>query len=269
MGCGSLLLLDLKFLFSDATELPDSLDDAAYLAAMACAEFAAAASAGGRLPRCRVDFDTSAGDETYSILKTSTEFMQKFVTGLTYAMLPSLQQQRQDEKMRVVQAKAELNQLSRQKQQQQQQQNQDVEATDSSASHENANEETNPTEDRETYLRDLISRGGREANPEPYQGPKVRIYFPDEGNAALARRDWISTNNPGSSLVPTAVAFSSCGGVQLLDVSQDMVVFFFCPKASESNDVERLLQRTETESTTLKLVVFVNPNLVSIDIKSE
>lgn len=173
-------------------------------------------------------------------------------------MLPALQQQRQEEMMRMIQAKAELNQLMRQKQEQQQ--------PDSQPGDNGLTENERivaAAQDREMHLRDLISRGGRDANPEPYKGPKVRIYFPDEGNAALARRDWMSPNNPEASLVPTVVEFSSCGGVQMLDVSQDMVVLFFCPRASESGDVERLLLKTETESTALQLVVFVNPNLVS------
>ena len=36
-------------------------------------------SASGTTTRCRVDFDTSIGDETYTTLKSSTEFMQQFV----------------------------------------------------------------------------------------------------------------------------------------------------------------------------------------------
>ena len=41
------------------TELPDSLDDAAAIAADACRRIAEE----GGSPRCRVDFDTSVGDE--------------------------------------------------------------------------------------------------------------------------------------------------------------------------------------------------------------
>jgi hypothetical protein len=55
------------------TELPDSLDDAAVRAARASTAFS---EASGPVARCRVDFDTSVGDETFTILKTSTEFMQ-------------------------------------------------------------------------------------------------------------------------------------------------------------------------------------------------
>ena len=92
-------------ILATATELPDSLEDAAEIAAMACADFS---EASGPLGRCRVDFDTSAGDETYTLLKQSTEFMQNFVSFLSYRMVPGLQEQRQSEMMKVAQARAEL-----------------------------------------------------------------------------------------------------------------------------------------------------------------
>ncbi|EJK50798.1 hypothetical protein THAOC_30101, partial [Thalassiosira oceanica] len=46
-------------LVNTPTELPDSLDDAAAIAADACRRIAEE----GGSPRCRVDFDTSVGDE--------------------------------------------------------------------------------------------------------------------------------------------------------------------------------------------------------------
>jgi hypothetical protein len=46
-----------------------------------------------------------------------------------------------------------------------------------------------------------------------------------------------------------------------------MLVFFFCPKASESEYVEKLLMATETKAADkLKLTVFVNPNLVDMGV---
>ena len=66
--------------------------------------------------------------------------------------------------------------------------------------------------------------------------------------------------------MPICCRFSSCGGVQQQDVGKDVLVFFFCPKASESESVEQILMRTETESPDLKLTVFVNPNLVDMGV---
>lgn len=89
------------------TELPDSLDDAAEIAAKCCIDLV---QTGGRT-RCRVDIDTSAGDETYTLLKSSTQFMQKFTSALCYSTIPGLRQHRQDQLTSMIQAKAELNRL--------------------------------------------------------------------------------------------------------------------------------------------------------------
>ena len=208
-----------------ATELPDSLEDAAIRAAEASAAFC---EQGGT--RCRVDFDTSIGDETFTLLKTSTEFMQNYVKALCYAIIPGLLEQRQQEMMAVAEARAELKALE------------GAEKTD---------------EEREDVLVQLIARDGR-FDSAPWQGPTARVYFPDEGSAALARRDW-------TGKVPACVEFSSCGGVQLKDVSNDRLVFFFCPKASESESVEKILQHTE-ERAADPFTVFVNPNLVDMGV---
>lgn len=228
------------------TELPDSLGDAAEIAANACADFSSASPAG----RCRVDFDTAAGDETYPILKTSTEFMQQFVSALCYRMVPGLQDSRQQEMMSVVQARTELQALE----------NDSEEETDDAAE---AQDDSKIAE-KKAQLMSVLERGGR-AEDYKWEGPVVRVYFPDEGNAALARRDWQSAN-PELSQVPPCVQFSSCGGQQMSDISNDMIVLFFCPKASESDYVEELLLSTETKATDLQLTVFVNPNLVDMGV---
>ena len=66
-------------LVNTPTELPDSLDDAAAIAADACRRIAEE----GGCPRCRVDFDTSVGDEVRSILTSKTQLvllLTRFVT---------------------------------------------------------------------------------------------------------------------------------------------------------------------------------------------
>jgi hypothetical protein len=218
------------------------LADAAEIAANACADFSAASPAG----RCRVDFDTAAGDETYPILKSSTEFMQKFVSALSYRLVPGLQESRQQEMMNVVQARTELQALEKE---------------------DTADEDTDGAQqlaEKKAQLISILERGGRSEDYK-YEGPVVRVYFPDEGNAALARRDWKSIN-PELTQVPDCVQFSSCGGQQVADISNDWIVLFFCPKASESEYVEELLLQTETSATQLLLTVFVNPNLVDMGV---
>lgn len=227
------------------TELPDSLVDAAERAANSCAAFAQYAPPEAR---CRVDFDTTAGDETFPLLKVSTEFMQNFVSFLSYKLVPGLQQEKMQEMQRVAEARVELQRIL------------DLEQN---------NEEVN-AEEKEKYIAILQTNGKLRTNDEDYDGPIVRIYFPDEGNAALARRDW----NPANGVdLPSCVRFSACGGIRAVydDLSKDCLVFFFCPKASESDMVEEILQRTElahqeSNSTIPLLTVFVNPNLVDMGV---
>lgn len=255
------------------SDLPDSLEDAAEIAARSSASFAEAA---GNLARCRVDFDTSAGDETYPILKTSSEFMQKYVTALSYALIPGLQQQRQNEMMNVATARAELLKLKREQEEKQEQQatataeeksneKEEDEEKAPESDDESADDEAN-AKARKMELQQIIVNGGRDPTKPAWEGPKVRVYFPDEGNAALARRDWNPQGPPDEALVPPCVEFASCGGVQMHDLSNDMLILFFCPKASESESVEKLLYETEEKSENLKLSVMVNPNLVDMGV---
>eukprot|EP00557_Chaetoceros_sp_GSL56_P004892 CAMPEP_0176493770 /NCGR_PEP_ID=MMETSP0200_2-20121128/9723_1 /TAXON_ID=947934 /ORGANISM="Chaetoceros sp., Strain GSL56" /LENGTH=329 /DNA_ID=CAMNT_0017891449 /DNA_START=149 /DNA_END=1135 /DNA_ORIENTATION=- len=246
------------------TELPDSLDDSAAIAAQGCADFFQDA---GSMSRCRVDFDTSVGDETYTTLKSSTQFMQKFVTALCYELIPGVKEMREKEMTTLANAKIELKQLM------------DKEGLSSfeNEEHDTNSEGGDNSEEKSTSnprleeLKFIIQNGGREPRDSStplWTGPKARIYFPDEGSAALARRDWKPTAaNPEDSLVPPCVEFSSCGGVQLQDNSKDELVFFFCPKASEAEFVEEALSRSEeTLGDKLKLVVFVNPLLVDMGV---
>lgn len=230
------------------TDLPDSLVDAAERAANSCAQFAQYAPPEAR---CRVDFDTSAGDETFPLLKTSTEFMQNLVSFLSYRLVPGLQQEKMAEMQRVAEARVALQRIL------------DAEQND---------EAVDPEEKQ--YHISILQSGGKlpasDSEDDEYDGPIVRIYFPDEGNAALARRDWNSANGID---MPSCVRFGACGGVRAIydDISKDCLVFFFCPKASESEMVEEILQRTElahaeSNSTTPLLTVFVNPQLVDMGV---
>lgn len=255
-------------MLDQCTELPDSLQDAAIRAAEATMLLWEQQQ--GDSIRCRIDFDTSIGDETFPLLKTSTEFMQQLVTSLTYGVVPGIQQLRQDQIQRVAEARAELNAMERKQ--------------SNSNSSSNQVDPTTTTTTREDELIQIIAQDGRirsdssstDGSSMQWDGPITRIYFPDEGSAALARRDW-------KNQVPDCVEFSACGGNGMnrnnCNVTNDALVFFFCPRAPEAETVEQILQQyeigtptmeetTSTTSTspanTVPLIVFVNPRLVDM-----
>jgi hypothetical protein len=244
------------------TELPDSLDDSAIVAAQGCMQYVEDA---GNMGRCRVDFDTSIGDETYTMLKSSTEFMQKFVTALSYEMIPGAKDMREKEMMALVQAKADLRQLMEEEGISEE----DLEETEGDGDGDDS--EPVAPNPKIQELQQIIQNGGRQMlgpSDTLWDGPVARVYFPDEGSAALARRDWNPTAaNPEDAFVPPCVEFSSCEGFQQHDISKDQLIFFFCPRATEAEFVEEmLLNSEETLADRLKLTVFVNPILVDMGV---
>jgi len=105
----------------------------------------------------------------------------------------------------------------------------------------------------------LIANEGTDPSRQ-WTGEKVRIYFPDEGSAALARRDW-------QSQLPPCVEFSACGGRQVDDVSSDTIIIFYCPRASEAESVEDILYKMEeSRGEELKMSIMVNPLLVDMGV---
>ena len=57
---------------------------------------------------------------------------------------------------------------------------------------------------------------------------------------------------------------ASCGGVQLQDTSNDVLVFFFCPRASEAEFVEDTLLKCEETLAQTTLILHVILNLSPI-----
>jgi len=203
--------------------------------------------------------------------------MQKYVTALSYAMVPGLQQMRQEQMMDVANARAELAMLGvglpdRGGQ------NLNVERADPDTTNPVSQESTQNYDARRNELMSIVQNGGRTLPPPPrnrndpiipfWDGPKVRIYFPDEGSSALARRDWTQlARNPDDDIVPPCVEFSSVGGVMDDDCSKDTIILFFCPRATDAEAVEKTLNMMEQElADRLLLTVFVNPVLVDMTV---
>ena len=268
------------------TELPDSLSDAAIRAAEATKYYTDLISGDNTITtipiRCRIDFDTSLGDETFTILKQSIPFIQEYVTALTYALIPQALQQRQIEMMAVIQAKQELQQLKQQSSSPQEE-SVTVTAVDRGMIQQQR-------EQREDKLIELIANNGRNITSSVGTGttttstgnnnninnniqPVIRIYFPDEGSAALARRDWTSAIVP---CVEDYIEFRSCNGIQpsSSSVSKEVVAqLFVCPRASDSDAVEQILARAENDVMTASTMrqsslttIFINPLLVDMGV---
>lgn len=172
------------------TELPDSLSDAASIAANACYQLY---QTSGPMTRCRVDFDTSIGDETYTTLKSSTDFMQQYVTALCMACIPGVMERKQEEVMKLVKAKAELMELQQEKKEENDTISNESDGSDFDGEMIHSGKDVNDdkpssgedskseTKQREEELLQIIANQG--ADPEnKWTGPKIRIYFPDEGS---------------------------------------------------------------------------------------
>jgi hypothetical protein len=297
------------------TELPDSLDDAASIAAKACYELYQTSSGGVSSTstpniRCRVDFDTSIGDETYTLLKSSTEFTQKFVSALCMLSIDGVQQYMLECASRLAVARVELKEVKQQlldldNGDDNNEDEKDDEFgdfldedgisvdIDNSRNNKDINDDVKKTKNkqsssaaagdvetkrqllvnREMILLQTIANGGSDSSTatsssssssSSWTGPKVRIYFPDEGSAALARRDWSNTQK-----VPPCVEFGSVGGQQPSPAitSNDVIIIFICPRASESEDVERILYNTErTRGNELLMSIMINPLLVDMGV---
>ena len=192
--------------------------------------------------------------------------MQQYVT---LASIDGVMEWKQKGVMRLVEAKAELRELQ-QKMEEMGLKDDDDDGddfgaypgdseADEVAEDSSTSDEAKQLAEKEAELLQIIANEGIDPNFE-WNGPKVRIYFPDEGSAALARRDWKST-------VPPCVEFSSCGGVQVADVSSDVIILFYCPRASEAEFVEEILYKTEeSRGDELIMTVMVNPLLVDMGV---
>ncbi|KAL3761222.1 hypothetical protein ACHAWU_007039 [Discostella pseudostelligera] len=265
------------------------------MAANACHQLlslssSAAAAGGGGVGgppiRCRVDFDTSVGDETYTPLKRSSEFMLSFVNAVCLASVEGVMEWKQQCVVRVIEAKQELRELQDKRRMVEEEDEEerrlmagfDGDMMDSTVVEENEDDNavvatTNDTDEqqRESELLQIIASEGKLSNK--WNGKQtLRIYFPDEGSAALARRDW-------TPILPPCVVYDACGGVasrNMKEKKSDVISIFYCPRASEAESVEKLLMEAEEsiysggdeeeEGGAHRMTIMVNPLLVDMGV---
>lgn len=166
--------------------------------------------------RCRVDFDTTVGDMTYTSLKNSLPFTEEFVKRLAYRLgyaVPEVIKEEGDEEA--------------------------SKATEGEAS---------------------------EASPSlPVEPPQaivpteiIKIFFPDMGAAALARKDW--KLNEDEPKLPNCVVTANIKNDPIQ--SKDKLVIMLCPQYSEADSVKRVIQLCDDEGTPC---ILVNPNIINMD----
>ncbi|GMH70205.1 hypothetical protein TrST_g12420 [Triparma strigata] len=133
----------------------------------------------------------------------------------------------------------------------------------------NVGDETYTTlKNGDPFMKELVTFLGRSVAGS--EKPLVRVYFPDEGSAALTRRDWDFEEEGGETdtgSIPSNVAISAMptAGFPPPDISKDSIAILNCPKASESESAEAILEAYRL-SEGCKGVVMLNPNLVDMGV---
>ena len=210
-------------LSTDVSQLPDTFSDAIRKAALRTID---CVSSGKR--RIRIDFDTSIGDQTYTSIKNTIPMMKEFSVILSQEMDLTMTMGEDDEEEAAAAAFA--------------------------ASFESL-VITDPV-DAATVPAPVVSVPTVAKVEVPEK--TMRIFFPDMGQAALARRDW----KMGSEVseVPPCVYTANIknDGLQ----PSDKVAVIICPLASEADSVQRIMELCTAANVPL---IMINPDLINMD----
>jgi hypothetical protein len=172
--------------------------------------------------RVRIDFDTSIGDMTYTSLKNTLPMIKEFSAILSKEM--GLSMSMPETAVAVTD-----------------------EATNTAAT-------TSTTATVETAAAATPTAETETDEPER----TMRIFFPDMGAAALARRDWkLGTE---VSEVPPCVRTANMQNDPLEPT--DKVAVLLCPQSSETDFVKRIMESCTEAKIPL---IMINPNLVNMD----
>ena len=213
-------------LSTDVSNLPDAFSDAVRKAAMKTID---CITAGKR--RIRIDFDTSIGDQTYTSIKNSIPLMKELAVILSQEMDLTMTIGEDDEIEEV--ATGELARL------------------ESLVIEESTEASLSVTAATPAVSIPVV--------PKIEDVEKtMRIFFPDMGQAALARRDWKMGSDV--SEVPPCVYTSNIknDGIE----TTDKVVVIICPLASEADDVQRIMGLCTAVNVPL---ILINPDLINMD----
>lgn len=213
-------------LSTDVSNLPDAFSDAVRKAAMRTIDCITAGK-----KRIRIDFDTSIGDQTYTSIKNSIPLMKELSVILSQEMDLTMTMGEDDEVEEVATGELAIleSQISK-------------ESTDVTA------EVSSVAPAVPTPVAQKVEIADK----------TMRIFFPDMGQAALARRDWKMGTDV--SEVPPCVYTANIknDGIQ----TTDKVVVIICPLASEADDVQRIMAICTASNVPL---VLINPDLINMD----
>ena len=172
--------------------------------------------------RIRIDFDTSIGDQTYTSIKNTIPMAKEFSVILSYEMdlTMTLDEDEDDVKSETETTSSVSSEL-------------DVPST--------------PIKAEQKIVAEI-----------PTVERTMRIFFPDMGQAALARRDWKMGSDV--SEVPPCV---NTANIKNDDIEvTDKVAVILCPLASEADSVKRIMDSCTASGVPL---IMINPDLINMD----
>ena len=213
---------------SDVSELPNTFTDAVYRATICALK-----CIGTGQQRIRIDFDTTVGDVTYTSIKNTMPMIKELVNVLHKEMKLSYYSKEgfKDPLAYEIKKKGKIDK---------------EEDVDNDAT-------KKEIEEFELNLANTMNEGNALLPDKT-----VRIFFPDMGAAALARRDW----KMGSAVaeVPTSVFTANIQNDPLLP--SDKLAILLCPLYSEADFVMRVLEMCDSAKIPC---VMINPELINMD----
>ena len=211
----------------DFSDLPNDFQDAVQRACDCTLDSIAMGS-----NRCRIDFDTTIGDVTFTSLQNTLPMVKEFVKKVSTEMDLSIPPPPTPIKM----SEAEIVV---------------IEDTDINDEKGEKVEKVEVEEDMEDFPVNY--------DLKDYKAEKtIRLFFPDMGAAALARRDW-RMGTPTAE-IPPCITAANIQNDDLLPT--DKLAILLCPLHYEADFVKRVLDLCDMNNTPL---VMINPDLISMD----
>eukprot|EP01038_Epipyxis_sp_PR26KG_P013884 gene13884-18618_t len=207
--------------YASISELPNDFDNAIDIATKRTIECFESGTT-----TCRIDFDTTIGDQTYTSIKNSMPMLKLLVNKLAkymklyYYTQPTIKNQA----------------------------NANVVPVDGSLSVNFSNDEDDLSIVDEIEIQKALA----------IPNATLRLFFPDMGAAVLARNDW-KMNSPASQ-VPSSIFTANIQNDRL--EKSDKLAIIVCPLYSEADYVKRVIDMCDEQNIP---TILINPELVNMD----